>query len=324
MHRGRFLLVAVGLAAFTLIASACSNGNAGGSSGDGSTSGGPAANTVCASVDTSGTDLLARICKQGSIRVATDQKYKPQSWYDVKTGEWKGFDVDVAREVAKRLGVTADINHQDWEVITAGSWNDRWDISVGSMTDTVPREKLFEFTPPYYYTPAGFAVYKTNTSVQDVTTDLDGKKVCVGVSTTYEDYLKGDLVLGGTAPKFDFVVDNPDIVTFTTDTDALDELALGDGVRCDAAMTATPTIQAYVDGGGAVKSVGDPIYYEPLCMAFDKNDPVENKSLVDAVSTIVDDMHSDGTLTDLSMKWYGVDLTTTSASGPGASSSSSG
>jgi polar amino acid transport system substrate-binding protein len=324
MHRGRFLLTAVGLSAFTLIASACANSNTGGSSGGGSTSSAPAANTVCASVDTSGTDLLARICKQGAIRVATDQKYKPQSWYDVKTGEWKGFDVDVAREVAKRLGVTADINHQDWEVITAGSWNDRWDISVGSMTDTVPREKLFSFTPPYYYTPAGFAVYKTNTSVQDVTTDLDGKKICVGVSTTYEDYLKGDLVLGGTAPPFQFVVDNPDIVTFTTDTDALDELALGDGVRCDAAMTATPTIQAYVDAGGKVKSVGDPIYYEPLCMAFDKNDPVDNKSLVDAVSTIVDDMHSDGTLTDLSMRWYHTDLTSTSASGASGSSSASG
>jgi polar amino acid transport system substrate-binding protein len=322
MHRGRFLLIVVGLSAFTLVASACSNGNSGGTSG-GATSSGPAANTVCASVDTSGTDLLARICKQGSIRVATDQKYKPQSWYDAKSGEWKGFDVDVAREVAKRLGVTADINHQDWEVITAGSWNDRWDISVGSMTDTVPREKLFYFTPPYYYTPAGFAVNKTNTSIQNLQTDLDGKKICVGVSTTYEDYLKGDLVLGGTAPPFQFFVDNPQILTFNTDTDALDQLALGDGVRCDAAMTATPTIAAYVKAGGAVKSVGDPVYYEPLCMAFDKADPIDNKSLVDAVSKIVDEMHKDGTLTSLSMKWYGTDLTTTGAAS-GASASSSG
>jgi polar amino acid transport system substrate-binding protein len=314
MRRGRFLLAGVVLSAFSLVAAACSNDNGGGGGG-GQTSGPPASNTVCATVDTSGSDALAAICKQGAIRVATDQKYKPQSWYDAKTGEWKGFDVDVAREVASRLGVNADINHQDWEVITAGSWNNRWDVSVGSMTDTVPREKLFDFTPAYYYTPAGFAVYKDNTSIQDVTTDLDGKKICVGVSTTYEDYLKGDLVLGAGAPPFDFVVDNPDIVTFTTDTDALDQLALGDGVRCDAAMTAVPTIDAYVKSGGAVKSVGDPIYYEPLSIAFDRNDPVDNASLVQAVSQIVDDMHSDGTLTDLSMKWYGTDLTTTSASG---------
>jgi polar amino acid transport system substrate-binding protein len=313
MRKGRYLLVGVALSAFTLVAAACANNDNGNTSGGGSSSQ-PAQNTVCAGVDTSGSDVLARVCDQGSIRVATDQKYKPQSWYDAKTGEWKGFDVDVAREIASRLGVTADINHQDWEVITAGSWNDRWDVSVGSMTDTIDREKLFDFTPAYYYTPAGFAVNKSNTSIQDVTTDLDGKKICVGVSTTYEDYLKGDLVLGKGAPSFKFVVSNPDIVTYNTDTDALDNLALGDGVRCDAAMTATPTIAAYVKDGGAVKSVGDPIYYEPLCIAFDKNDPVDNSSLVDAVSKIVDEMHSDGTLTDLSMKWYGTDLTTAAAS----------
>jgi len=315
MRRGRFLLTGIVLSAFTLVAAACSNGGNSEGGGDGGGSKPPAQNTVCASVDTSASDVLSRICQDGSIRVATDQKYKPQSWYDAKSGEWKGFDVDVAREVASRLGVDADINHQDWEVITAGSWNDRWDVSVGSMTDTVPREKLFDFTPAYYYTPAGFAVNKANTTITDPTTDLDGKKICVGVSTTYEDYLKGDLVLGAGAPPFDFVVDNPDIVTFTTDTDALDQLALGDGVRCDAAMTATPTIDAYVKDGGAVKSIGDPIYYEPLSIAFDKNDPVDNSSLVQAVSKIVDEMHSDGTLSDLSMKWYGTDLTTTSASG---------
>jgi polar amino acid transport system substrate-binding protein len=314
MRKYRFHGLAALIAVFALIGAACSNDTTT-SAGAGSPSGSTGAG-VCASTDTAGSDALATICKDGAIRVATDQKYKPQSWYDVKTGEWKGFDVDVAREIAARLGVTADINHQDWEVITAGSWNNRWDVSVGSMTDTVPREKLFEFTPSYYYTPAGIAVASSNTSIQDLSTDLDGKKICVGVSTTYEDYLKGSLVLGKSAPPFDFVIDNPQIVTFNTDTDALDNLALGDGVRCDAAMTATPTIAQFVtDSGGKVKQVGDPLYYEPLSIAFDKNDPVDNSTLVQAVSKIVDDMHADGTLTNLSMQWYGADLTTSTASG---------
>jgi polar amino acid transport system substrate-binding protein len=295
------------VAAFALVAAACASEDEG---AGGEATGGPAAQGVCASVDTSADNVLARICSEGAIRVATDQKYKPQSWYSAKEGEWKGFDVEVAREIAKRLGVSADVNHQDWEVITAGSWNDRWDMSVGSMTDTIPREKIFHFTPAYYYTPASFAVHESNTSIQNVDTDLDGKKVCVGVSTTYEDYLKGSLVLGAGAPDFEFVVENPQILTFNTDTDALDQLSLGDGVRCDAAMSAQPTIQAYIDDGGPIKLVGDPLYYEPLSIAFDKNDPVDNTSLVDAVSKIVEDMHADGTLTDLSMKWYGSDLTT--------------
>jgi polar amino acid transport system substrate-binding protein len=298
MLKVRFHLAAL-VAMFALVAAACASSSSSAASGTSSASTGAGA---CASVDTSGTDALAAICKSGAIRVATDQKYKPQSWYDVKDNQWKGFDVDVANEIATRLGVTADINHQDWEVITAGSWNNRWDVSVGSMTDTVPREKLFDFTPAYYYTPAGIAVNSTNTSIQDL--------------TTYEDYLKGSLVLGAGAPKFDFVIDNPQIITFTTDTDALDNLALGDGVRCDAAMTATPTIDQYVtDSGGKVKQVGDPLYFEPLSIAFDKNDPVANATLVAAVSKIVEDMHADGTLSSLSEKWYKTDLTTQSASG---------
>jgi polar amino acid transport system substrate-binding protein len=313
MRKYRFHGLAALIAVFALIAAACSNDTT--SAATGTTSGTTSAG-VCASVDTAGSDALAEICKSGAIRVATDQKYKPQSWYDVKDGDWKGFDVDVARELAARLGVEANIEHQDWEVITAGSWNNRWDVSVGSMTDTIQREKLFEFTPSYYYTPAGIAVASSNTSIQDLSTDLDGKKICVGVATTYEDYLKGTLVLGASAPPFEFVIENPEIVTYTTDTDALDNLALGDGVRCDAAMTATPTIAQFVtDSGGKVKQVGDPLYYEPLSIAFDKNDPIDNASLVQAVSKIVDDMHADGTLTSLSMQWFGVDLTTSAASG---------
>jgi len=55
--------------------------------------------------------------------------------------------------------------------------------------------------------------------------------------------------------------------------------------------------------------VGDPLYGEPLAIAFDKASPIDNASLVDAVSAIIDEMHADGTLTALSMKWYGEDIT---------------
>ena len=98
MLKFRFHLAAL-VAIFALVAAACSNSSstsAASGTGSGSTGAG-----VCASVDTAGTDALATICQTGAIRVATDQKYKPQSWYDTKSGEWKGFDVEVAQEVAK-------------------------------------------------------------------------------------------------------------------------------------------------------------------------------------------------------------------------------
>ena len=254
-------------------------------------------------------DLLARIMDEGVLRVATDPKYAPQSSLNTKTGEWEGFDVDVANEIANRLGVELELQDRAWSQVSAGTWNDRWDVSVGSMTITDDRLTIFSFTPVYYYTPASVVVHSDNTSITDVTTDLDGKKVCVGESTTYESYLLQDLSLGENAPAFDFVIDDPKILSYTTDTDALDQLALGDGVTCDAAITARPTIEQFVDDGGAIKVVGDPLYYEPLAIAFDKASPVDNASLVEAVSSIVDEMHADGTLSGLSEKWYGVDIT---------------
>ena len=254
------------------------------------------------------------MCSSGTLRVATDAKYAPQSSFNVQTGQWQGFDVDVANEIASRLGVTPELQDQKWGVITAGSWNDRWDVSVGSMTDTIDREKLFYFTPAYYYTPAAISVSTDNTSITGPA-DLTGKTVCVGVSTTYQDYVQGTLKLGAGAPPFDFQIHGANLQTYTTDTDALDNLALGDGVRCDAAISAQQTIQAYIDDGGKVKLVGDPLYYEPLSVAFDKNDPSDAQSLSEAVGNIIDDMHADGTLSALSKKWYnGVDWTVSSAS----------
>jgi polar amino acid transport system substrate-binding protein len=260
-------------------------------------------------------NVLERIKERGVIEIATDSKYKPQSWYVYATGEWKGFDVDVAKEVTARLGeqlgveITPEIEHHDWSTdVTAGSWNDRYDMDVGSMTVTPEREELFIFAPAYYYTPASLAVHADNTSVKDVTTDLDGKKVCVGAGTTYEHYLGKTLNITGY--DIEYVIDDATIVPFDTDTDALDQLALGDGVRCDAAMTATPTIDQYIQDGGPVKNVGGSLYDEPLAIAFDRNAPIDNASLVDAVSAIIDEMHADGTLTRLSEKWYeGEDIT---------------
>lgn len=269
---------------------------------------------VCATVDTSTGDALANVCENGVLRVATDAKYEPQSWFDVQSQTWKGFDVEVAQEIANRLGVDVELQNQKWAVVTAGSWNDRWDLSVGSMTDTVEREEIFNFTPAYYFTPAGVAVADSNTSVNDLSTDLDGKRVCVGVETTYQSYLNKDLVLGATAPPFEFLIDDAQIVTYDTDTDALDHLALGDGVDCDAAISASPTIQSFIDKAGPIKLVGDSIFYEPLSIALDKNAPVDVTSLHEAVSDIVEEMHADGTLSALSEKWYETDLTVSAES----------
>lgn len=262
---------------------------------------------VCATTDASG-DLLADICDRGEIVVSTDPAYPPQSSLDETTGEYVGFDIDVATEIAKRLGVEITWETPSWDILTAGSWNDRWDMSVGSMTPTNDRQQVLDFTDPYYYTPAVALVHEDNTSVQDLSTDLDGKKIGVCSGCSYESYLDQTLAIDGYT--FDFLIDDAQISGYDTDTTALQDLALGDGNRLDAAMTSVTTAQGFIDSDKPVKIVGDPLFYEPLGVAFDKSSELDGASLVEAVNQIVADMHDDGTLTSMSEEWYdGIDLT---------------
>jgi polar amino acid transport system substrate-binding protein len=252
-----------------------------------------------------GVNALQEVKDRGTLRVSTDPAYPPQSFQN-NQGEFKGFDIDVAEEIAKRIGVDVQWIVPSWDVITAGNWNGRWDISVGSMTITPERSKVLYFSPPYYYTPAAAAVHESNTDITDVETDLDGKTIGVCSACTYEFYLDGTLNIPG---NYDFVIDNPQIKTYDTDTSAIQDLALGDGVRLDAAMSSLLVLKEAKESGTPIKIVGDPLYYEPLAVAIDKESPANPKPLVEEVSKIVEEMHEDGTLTKLSNKWYGYDLT---------------
>ena len=128
---------------------------------------------------------MRRSAPRATIRVSTDPAYPPQSELNAETGEYEGFDIDVAMEIAKRLGVEVAWETPDWEVLTAGGWNDRWDMSVGSMTPTNERQEVLNFTEPYAYVPAVVVVHEDST-VSDVTTDLDGKEIGFCASCTYE------------------------------------------------------------------------------------------------------------------------------------------
>ncbi len=263
---------------------------------------------VCATTEATD-DLLAEVCDEGELVVSTDPAYPPQSSLNEETQEYEGFDIDVATEISKRLGVDIAWETPAWEVLTAGNWAGRWDMSVGSMTPTNDRQEVLHFTAPYYYTPAVVVVNADNTSVSDLSTDLDGKKIGVCSGCTYEQFLDKSLAIEGF--EFDFIIDDAKVTGYDTDTTALADLAIGDGSRLDAVITSLTTAQGDIDAGNPGKIVGDPVFYEPLSVAFDKSSELDPVSLKDAVDEIVAEMHSDGTLTALSEKWYnGADLTT--------------
>jgi polar amino acid transport system substrate-binding protein len=306
MKRG-FRRMTVLLGVLALVAAGCGEDAppAGGGNGDGD----QAEDTACAAHDPDAGDLLAEICSKGEIRVSTDPAYPPQSELNPETGEYEGFDIDVAKEIADRLGVGADNiawETPDWEVLTAGGWNDRWDMSVGSMTPTNERQEVLNFTEPYSFVPAVIVVHE-DSDVTDVTTDLDGTEIGVCADCTYQFFLEKSLEISGF--EFDFVIDDATVTGYDTDTTALQDLALGDGRRLDAVMTSAPTADAFAEDN-PVKVVGDPVFGEPLAIAFDKDSELDSASLLEAVDQIVADMHADGTLTELSKKWYdGIDVT---------------
>src|SRR5690606_4541777 len=219
--------------------------------------------------------------------MSTDPEYPPQSALNA-SNEFEGFDIDVGREIAERMGVEIEFVTPGWDVITAGSWGGRWDVSVGSMTPTKARAEVLNFPAIYYYTPAALAVHESNSSIENPE-DAGGMAIGVGVATTYENYLNRNLEIDAVdAPPFEYVIENPDIHTYDTDTLALDDLRLGDGVRLDAVMTALPTILEAQKAGYPIRVVGEPLFLEPLSVATDKGDPEFDAKLAE----IVEAMHA--------------------------------
>src|SRR5829696_6867323 len=266
----------------------------------------PTAMAEATAVPAAGGDLLAEVKTRGKLLIATDANYKPASFKN-PDGSFEGFDIDVAKEVAKRLGVEAEFIDVNFDIITAGAWNSRWDMNAGSMTITPDRKKSLYFSSPYYYTPASFVVHKDSKAASF--DDLKGKQVGVGAATTYQDYLEGKLTLEGETiltPAPEGIV----VKTYPSDVDALNDLALGDGTRVDGVLTALNIAEEAIKGGQPLKILGDPVYYEDLGLAFDQKSALDSKGLADAVTKIIDEMHKDGTLTTLSTKHFGVDLTT--------------
>lgn len=254
-------------------------------------------------------DLLGEILTRGTIRISTDPNYAPQSFLD-ESGNFVGFDVDVAEEIARRLGVEVEFVTPDWDLITAGNWGDQWDMSVGSMTVTTARQKILAFaSPPYYYTPAQFAAVEG--SGIETLEDLNGATICVGVSTTYESWLMGDME-GLGLPAASFYVDSPpadvSILPLTVDNDCVQQIQAG-RQEFQAFLTSNTVVEAAIAEGVAIQRVGKPVFSENLAVAFDKSASKDIASLVEKVSEIIGAMHADGTLSSLSEEWFGEDLT---------------
>jgi polar amino acid transport system substrate-binding protein len=279
---------------------------------------GPLSTTMPASSN----DQLEKILARGTLVIATDPAYPPQSELiesatraadskcaptEYTVDELTGFDVETAMEIAHRLGVEPCYVTPPWTQLTAGNWDGRWDINVGSMAITPDRMEMLYFTQPYYATPAALFVHQDNSTFNDPA-DLSGKRVGGCTNCTYEAYLQGTLIIPAT--EIEFVINNAEIIGYDVDLPALEDLALGNGVVVDGVLVAQPTGQQAIEDGLPIKQLGAPVFFEYLAAAIDKKSNLASVLFVQKVSDIIQNMHQDGTLLKLSQQYYGQDFTT--------------
>lgn len=270
-------------------------------------------------------DKLSDVLARGKLVIATDAAYPPNS--ELKPGasrragticarneytadEFTGYNIAVAEEIARRLGVEPCFVTPTRTEILSGSWADRWDIHIGSLAVTPERMKVMYFTQPYYAGPVSLFVNKNNTAYS-VPADLSGKKIGVCAGCILERYLEGTLDLPG--QKIDFAIKNATVVAYENEAVALSDLALGDGVKLDAVLTNQPLGEDLMKNGLPLRQLGRPVFYDYDAAAVDKKCGKDPASFVSNVTGIIREMNRDGTLLRLSQQYYGRDLVSETA-----------
>ena len=253
--------------------------------------------------------LLGIILSSGKIRISTDPNYKPFSFLNTATNTYEGFDTSTAEETVKRLSaklgkeIAIDWQTPGWDLITAGSWGGRWDISIGSMSVTVGRAKVVDFVDPYYFDSGAVAVPK-DSPVQSLSELDGGKTFCVGTATTYEQWLKGTLEI--VDPNIVKAPTTPDVTALPTDNECVQ--AVTAGRKFDAIVANANGLADAAKTQPIRVLAGPPIFTVSVAFALDKSGP-DDKALIALLNEIVGEMHSDGTLSQLSTKWLEKDVT---------------
>lgn len=247
-------------------------------------------------------ETLDRVMEKKAMVVATNSAWPPQASID-ENGNLVGYDIDVANEIGKRLGVAVSFETPDWAIMTGGHWQGRYDIGVASVTPTKPRAQVIDFVSIYYYSPYVYVVH-ADADIK-VVDDLDGKVIGVETSTTSEDFINRRLEIDAPGmPPIEYKVEPGEVKTYAGSMLPFDDLRLGAGVRLDAIIAPVQTAEAAIASGYPVRILdGDFAFQEPLVVIADKGDAEWTAK----VGETLEAMKADGTLSALTAKWYGKD-----------------
>ncbi len=233
-------------------------------------------------------DLLASAKARGSLKIALEGTYPPFNFKDQKSGQLAGYDVDVAKLVAARLGLKPEFVSTEWSAILAGLAAGRYDVIISQVGINPKREQTFDFSIPYTYSTPQLIVRKNDTARYASLAELKGKKLGVGQGSVFEQQAKA--VPGILVKSYPAAPEN------------LQDLAFG---RIDAALNDSLMV-AYLLKNSALPiqagaRVGAP---ERMGIAFQKGSP-QFKAALDKVLA---EAGADGSLKAISLKWFGSDV----------------
>ena len=251
--------------------------------------------TGCSSKDTATStassaplNKLDSIQKSGKLVVALEGAWQPWSYHD-SSDTLVGYDVEVSRAIAEKLGVEPEYVESDWDSLFAGLDAGRYDMVCNGVEVTEERAKTYDFTTPYGYIHTALAVRKDNEDIHSFE-DLKGKTTANSLASTYMELAES---YGATVQGIDTLEETIQLLT---------------AGRIDATLNADVSFYDYlnVHPDADFKLVAFTEEASHVAIPLRKGD--ETATLLEAINNAIEELRADGTLSELSEKYFGQDI----------------
>ena len=283
MKRRTFIsLMSVMAAAGVLSLSGCGSSSSSSAAASSTASGAASAGAAAA-----GGDLLSTIQSRGTLIVALEGAWQPWSYHD-ESDTLVGYDVEVSRAIAEKLGVEPEYVESDWDSLFAGMDAGRYDLVCNGVEVTDERSKTYDFTTPYGYIHTALAVKKDNDTITSFE-DLKGKTTANSLASTYMELAES---YGATVQGIDTLEETIQLLT---------------AGRIDATLNADVSFYDYlnVHPDADFKLVAQTEEASHVAIPVLKSD---DTSFLDALNSAIEALRADGTLKELSEKYFGEDI----------------
>lgn len=233
-------------------------------------------------------DLLSQIQARGEIVVAMEGTWAPWTYHD-ESGQLVGYDVEVAQNIAQQLGVEVNFAEGEWDGLLAGLDSGRYDIMVNGVDIDEARSEKYDFSTPYAYNRTAVIVSGDNDSIQSME-DLNGKRTANTLNSTY----------ANVAESYGAEVTGVD--------DFIQTIELLNSGRIDATLNAEVSYYDYMAQHPEANIKIACIDPASTQVAIPMRKGEESAALAAAINEALAGMAEDGTLTELSMKYFGTDI----------------